>query len=509
MAFGSERERDVVPLGTGFDIVKRGYSRTQVEEHLERLDKELKLIALDRDAATAQAQDMYKQMGQARTEISDLRSQVNRLSAPPTTLEGLSERLQRMLRLAQDESNEIKARAESDAGQIRARAEADANSLRARYENLIAEVDGRRVELENEHRELMEKAHADIDARNKAAEAARTKLDTESAARRQQIEEDFEIAMSSRRTESMRVLAEQEATSKAEAERRVREATDEAARIRAQVGEEAAQLRAQVAEEQRVSKADAETRLRESTDEATRIRTEANAEVTALRAAVAEEQRVSKAEAEQRLRESTEEANRRRHEAATEAQARLQDATDEAHRRVREATEESNRRIAAATGRVESLRTLRGQLAEQLRAAHALMVNATPQLDPLPEEDTDEAPPSGPKAAERNGDKPVRPDQRTVPIADNATAPAQQQPAARPQNGQAGQQTKVTAPVKQPDPHRPTMEVAALDAPTRRTPPVTPPANKPGQPGQGQATRPGQQQGQPQNNPQRQAPVKR
>ncbi|HEY2699451.1 MAG TPA: chromosome segregation protein [Pseudonocardiaceae bacterium] len=501
MAFGSERERDVVPLGTGFDIVKRGYSRTQVEEHLERLDKELKLIALDRDAATAQAQDMYKQMGQARTEISDLRSQVNRLSAPPTTLEGLSERLQRMLRLAQDESNEIKARAESDAGQIRARAEADANSLRARYENLIAEVDGRRVELETEHRELMEKAHADIEARNKAAEAARNKLDGEAAARRQQIEEDFDIAMSSRRAEAMRVLAEQEATSKAEAARRVKEATDEATRISNQVNAETARLRTQVAEEQQASKVGAEKRLRESTEEANRVRTEANTEATNVRAAIAEEQRVSTADAEKRLRESTEETNKRRHEAAAEAQARLQDATDEAHRRVREATDESNRRIAAATARVEGLRSLRTQLAEQLRAAHSLMVNATPQLDPLPEEDeADKQPASkaGPQTPAKAGDKPARPDQRTVPIADNATTPAKETP-----NQQAGQQTKVTAPVKMPDPNRPTMEVAALDAPTRRTPPVTPPPNKPGQ---GRPSQP--QQNQPQTGS-RQSPVKR
>jgi hypothetical protein len=496
MAFGSERERDVVPLGTGFDIVKRGYSRTQVEEHLERLDKELKLIALDRDAATAQAQDMYKQMGQARTEISDLRSQVNRLSAPPTTLEGLSERLQRMLRLAQDESNEIKARAESDAGQIRARAEADATSLRARYENLIAEVDGRRVELETEHRELMEKAHADIEARNKAAEAARTKLDSEATARRQQIEEDFEIAMSSRRTESMRLLAEQEAASKTEADRRVREATNEAQRIRTQVGEEVAALRAQVAEEQRVSKVDAETRLRESTEEANRVRTEANAEAAKVRAAIAEEQRISTADAEKRLRESTEEANKRRHDAAAEAQARIQDATDESHRRVREATEESNRRVAAATARVEGLRTLRTQLAEQLRAAHALMVNATPQLDPLPEEDNaEQKAESAPKAEQQ--DKTTRPDQRTIPMADKP-------PAAK----QDGQQTKVTTPVKMPDPNRPTMEVAALDAPTRRTPPVTPPPNKPGQGQQGQA-RPGQPQPNQQQTGSRQSPAKR
>jgi hypothetical protein len=492
MPFGSER--DVVPLGTGFDIIKRGYSRTQVEEHLERLDKDLRLIALDRDAAIAQSQDMAKQMGQARTEITDLRGQVNRLSAPPTTLEGLSERLQRMLRLAQDESNEIKARAEADAGQIRSRAEADATSLRNRYENLIAEVDGRRVELETEHRELIEKAHADIAAKTKAADDSRAKLDAEAAARRTQIDEDFEIAMSSRRTESMRVLAEHEATSKAEADRRVREATDEATRIRTQVNEEATQLRAAVAEEQRVSKAEAEKRVREATDEATRIRTQVNEEATQLRAAVAEEQRVSKAEAEKRVREATEEANRRRHEAATEAQARLQDAADEAHRRVREATEEANRRVAQATARVEALRNLRTQLAEQLRAAHNLMVNATPQLDPLPEES------DGDSAANGTG-KPARPDQRTVPIADSAAVNAQP--------NTAGANPDTNSAVKVPDPNRPTMEVAAVDAPTRRTNPVAPRPNKPGPAGPAGQQQPNQQQPNQQQPGQRQPTGKR
>jgi len=44
-----------------------------------------------------------------------------------------------------------------------------------------------------------------------AAEAERTRLDSESEQRRTTVEEDFEIAMASRRTESMRALAEQEA----------------------------------------------------------------------------------------------------------------------------------------------------------------------------------------------------------------------------------------------------------------------------------------------------------
>jgi len=128
-------------LGAGFDIVKRGYSRTQVEEHLERLDSDLRLIAADRDAAMSQAADLARQMERARHDLDDLRGQVNRLSLPPTSLEGLSERLQRMLKLAQEEASDTRARAETDAVHVRSRAEADGAALRNRYQNLIAEVD--------------------------------------------------------------------------------------------------------------------------------------------------------------------------------------------------------------------------------------------------------------------------------------------------------------------------------------------------------------------------------
>jgi hypothetical protein len=483
MGLGSER--DLVPLGAGFDIVKRGYSRTQVEEHLERLDSDLRLIAADRDAAVSQAADLARQMERARSELDDLRGQVNRLSLPPTTLEGLSERLQRMLKLAQEEASDTKARAEADAGQIRARSEADAAALRNRYEKLIAEVDGRRVELEIEHRELVEKSQAEIALKVKQAEDERIRADEEAGARRSQIEDDFEIAMAARRTEAMKTLAEQEATSKSEAQRRVREASEEAARISAQINEE-----------QRASTADAERRVREATDEANRIRTQVNDDAGRIRAQIGEEQRTSKADAERRVREATEEANRRRHEAITESQARLQDSADEANRRVREATEEANRRISHAVGRVEALRALRAQIAEQLHSAHALISNATPALEPLPEEQEGTAKPvgQGPRNPGTGRTPVLQPPNGGWPVsdagADDTTAkpgPPVPEPAAA-----TGQQATTPAAV-------PAAATATATATTKRTPPVAPPSGaQSGQGGQsGQAHRTGGQPGAP------------
>ncbi|TDV54032.1 chromosome segregation protein [Actinophytocola oryzae] len=274
MALGEER--DLVPLGAGFDITKRGYSRMQVEEHLEQLDSQLKILAADRNAAAAQAGELTSQLELARTTIDDLNKQVERLAQPPTTLEGLSERLQRMLRLTQEECEEMRAKATAEADHTRAKAEAEADELRGKHEARLRALDERQIAMEKEHRGVIEKAEADaaeVVAKAKAeAEAAEIAAET----RRRQVEEDFEIAMASRRTESMRALAEQEATSKSEAERRVREATEEANRRRHEAVTEATARLQEAGDE-------ANRRVREATDEANRRINHAAQRVAALR----------------------------------------------------------------------------------------------------------------------------------------------------------------------------------------------------------------------------------
>jgi cell division septum initiation protein DivIVA len=269
-------DHDLVPLGPGFDITKRGYNRMQVDEHLEQVQKQMDLLAADRNNVASQADDLARQLESNRSENAELRGQVERLSLPPTTLEGLSERLQRMLRLAQDEAGETKARAEAEAGHIRAKAEADGNELRQRYDKLLADLDARKVEMEAEHRGVLEQARDEAAMIARQSEDERMRADAEAKQRRTQIEEDFEIAMASRRTESMRALAEQEATSKGEAERRVREATDEAAKRRADAIAESTARVKEAADEAR-------RRVSEATDEANRRITHAAQRVTALR----------------------------------------------------------------------------------------------------------------------------------------------------------------------------------------------------------------------------------
>ncbi len=302
-------ERDLLPLGTGFDVVRRGYDRGQVEEHLDRVEADLRILTADRDAAVAQASELARALDRTRAHVEELRAQIDRLAAPPDSMEGLSERLQRMLRLAQDEAREMRASAEQAArrtreeSEERARttlaeadeqahrtvteadeharrtvaeaekharrtvaeaeeqasdtldearrqaremheaAEAEAAEVRTRYDAGLADNERRRAEMEDEHRTLMEGARAEAARIRADAEAERRRLDDESRARRVQIEEDFEIAMASRRTESMRVLARNEADARTRAETQLRTAAEESHRRLRDADAEVAEIR--------------------------------------------------------------------------------------------------------------------------------------------------------------------------------------------------------------------------------------------------------------------------
>jgi hypothetical protein len=122
-------------------------------------------------------------------------------------------------------------------------AQAEAAQVRTRYDSGVEDNERRRAEMEAEHHSLMESARAEAVRVRSEAEAERRHLDEESRARRVQIEEDFEIAMASRRTESMRVLARSEADARSRAETQLREAADESHRRLSEADAEVAETR--------------------------------------------------------------------------------------------------------------------------------------------------------------------------------------------------------------------------------------------------------------------------
>lgn len=228
---GSVDDRDLLPMRSTFDVVRRGYDCTQVDYQLEQLRADLALAVADRDAGAAQAAELTRALEAARSEIDDQRAQIKRLAAPPTTVQGMSERVVHLLRSAQSEAAEIIAKATTAAEATRAAVEREASELRARYEAMVAEAMQRRSTMEAEHEQAVADARRQGEEILAQAQQRAQQFDAESTARRQQVEEDFDITMSVRRRDAARELAQEDASSKAEAKRRVDEATDVARRL--------------------------------------------------------------------------------------------------------------------------------------------------------------------------------------------------------------------------------------------------------------------------------------
>lgn len=228
---GFAHDRDLLPMRSTFDIVRRGYDCAQVDYQIEHLRADLQIAVTDRDAGAAQAAELTRTLEAARGEIDDLNAQLKRLEAPPTTVEGMSERVVRMLRTAQKEAADITAKATAAAAETRAQIEREADELRVRYEMMIVEAQQRRSAMEAEHERAIAEARHRGETMVVQAQQRAQQLDAEAAARRRQTEEDFDITMSERRRNAARELAQAETSSKIEAKRRIDEATDVARRL--------------------------------------------------------------------------------------------------------------------------------------------------------------------------------------------------------------------------------------------------------------------------------------
>lgn len=223
-------DRELVPLKADFDTVWRGYRRSQVQFYLQQTENEVRMLTEDRDSALSQVADLSTELEQARSEIESLRGQLDDACRQPVDEAGLPDRLRRMVRLAQDEADEVISSARATAEHEWTRSEEAAAELRGRYQRLVEEADEWRRQAEVQRNEVLERTRQDIERMAREAEQHRRQLDNAAEQRRIEVEEDFEISMNARREEALRVLADRDQASRAEAERRIREATEEAQR---------------------------------------------------------------------------------------------------------------------------------------------------------------------------------------------------------------------------------------------------------------------------------------
>ena len=208
-----------------FTVGRRGYDPQQVDAHLRRLDAEIRILVADRDAAVDQATQLGRELNEARQRADRLRTQVRTMAGKPSDVQGMSERMRTMLRLAEDEVADMLRRAdeevagrlaEADKGaeQVVAAARAQAADIvaaaRAEAERTDVEAARRRGHIEaacaaDRQAVAAERVVAEQAVARAAEEAERERAQAwaESEARRAVVEEDFAIAMDQRRTEAL------------------------------------------------------------------------------------------------------------------------------------------------------------------------------------------------------------------------------------------------------------------------------------------------------------------
>ncbi|HEY3471269.1 MAG TPA: M protein, partial [Amycolatopsis sp.] len=194
---------DVVRTQPGFDLAWRGFHRAQVTEYVAWAEAEIRRLTAERDAARHRVASFAE-------DNRELRAKIDRISRTPIAPDALQERSRRMIELTREEAAEITARATEAAERTRREAEAEAVRLTEKERALVAEAEAERERQRAEHEQFV-----------RAAEQRRRELDEEAAHRRAQLEEDHTRAMTVRRKEAMRELAEQEVAARAKADQLV------------------------------------------------------------------------------------------------------------------------------------------------------------------------------------------------------------------------------------------------------------------------------------------------
>jgi len=224
-----------------FDVVLRGYDRSQVADTIERLEADFRIALADRDAAVARTADMAHQLSALHGEVETLRRKAANASAP--TFENISERIQHMLQLAEEEAVEIRRAAEVDAMAVREQTAAEERALLERHAAGQAEVERMITEARQTAEQIAQTAQIRADELVAKAQERVARLDAESQARRAKVEEDFDIAQRARRAEAARAEEERERVSTQAARQRVASAEQHAAQLVAEAEARAEAIR--------------------------------------------------------------------------------------------------------------------------------------------------------------------------------------------------------------------------------------------------------------------------
>jgi chromosome segregation ATPase len=244
---------------TQFAVVRRGYDRAQVDEQLDMLSTQLRTALSARESAVAEVEVLSRRLEasigdvqaarsesvQRRSETDKLRAQVAELSTIPHTVDGMSERLQQMVRIAQDEVNDMRTRATTSAAHVLALAQAEADELRERSEKERHEFETERRTAQDALRSQLEESRTRLEQLRSESDGQRARLDAELAERRAATDKQFAAEMEDRRSAMLAELAAQEAARREDAGRILESAAQQARAQLADAGAETQRIRAE------------------------------------------------------------------------------------------------------------------------------------------------------------------------------------------------------------------------------------------------------------------------
>ncbi len=207
-----------------FSVTRRGYDRGEVDDRIAGLLTELHSTAAAHEAAVADSRELSRQLegsrsetqavraatAESRAQLDALRAQVAELSVMPSTVDGMSGRLQQMVRVAQDEVNDMRTRATTSAAHVLTLAQAEADELRQRSEAERREFDSDSRTAEEALSSQLDVSRAHLEQMRKDSEGQKAALEAELLAemqgRRTALVDDLGALESRQRREAERIL---------------------------------------------------------------------------------------------------------------------------------------------------------------------------------------------------------------------------------------------------------------------------------------------------------------
>lgn len=246
--------------GLPFTVVRRGFDRAQVEERLGKLLAERDAAHAARQSALADLERLSRELevsrGEtraARTELAENQARAERLSAQvaelstiPSSVDGMSDRLQQMVRVAQDEVNDMRARATRGAAQILSMAQAEADELLENSRQERRQFESEQHQAQDELRVRLEESRTRLAQMREEADGQRARLDAELADRRGREEQALASDIAERRDVLMTELGAQERRQREEAQRIVDGASAQARALLAEAAAEGERSRSQL-----------------------------------------------------------------------------------------------------------------------------------------------------------------------------------------------------------------------------------------------------------------------